>query len=225
MHDDLIDAVEWAKDEKIADPDKVAIMGGSYGGYATLVGLTFTPEVFTCGVDIVGPSNLQTLLSHDSAVLGAGHGDVQEPRRRSHQRRRPGAAQGTLAADVRRQDSKAAVDRPGGQRPAREAGRGRPDRRAPCRTRRFRSPTCCFRTKGTASRDRRIGLAFFAVAEAFLAEQLGGRYEPIGKAFAGSTITCPEGASQVPGLAEAMASHEQQQADEPAAEEAASGAE
>ena len=62
MHDDLLDAVDWAVKEKIADRAKVAIMGGSYGGYATLVGLTFTPEVFACGVDIVGPSNLVTLL-------------------------------------------------------------------------------------------------------------------------------------------------------------------
>lgn len=62
MHDDLVDAVRWAVDEGIAQPEKVAIMGGSYGGYATLVGLTFTPELFACGVDIVGPSNLETLL-------------------------------------------------------------------------------------------------------------------------------------------------------------------
>ncbi|WP_299191503.1 S9 family peptidase [uncultured Erythrobacter sp.] len=62
MHDDLIDAVNWAVAQGIADKDKVAIMGGSYGGYATLAGLAFTPEVFACGVDIVGPSNLETLL-------------------------------------------------------------------------------------------------------------------------------------------------------------------
>mgnify|MGYP001826265538 CR=1 FL=1 len=62
MHDDLIDAVEWAIDEGIAKSDAVAIMGGSYGGYATLAGLAFTPETFACGVDIVGPSNLETLL-------------------------------------------------------------------------------------------------------------------------------------------------------------------
>lgn len=62
MHDDLIDAVQWAVDQGIASEEKVAIGGGSYGGYATLVGLTFTPDVFACGVDIVGPSNLVTLL-------------------------------------------------------------------------------------------------------------------------------------------------------------------
>jgi dipeptidyl aminopeptidase/acylaminoacyl peptidase len=62
MHDDLIDAVEWLIGQGISDPKKIAIMGGSYGGYATLVGLTFTPDVFACGVDIVGPSNLITLM-------------------------------------------------------------------------------------------------------------------------------------------------------------------
>ena len=62
MHDDLIDGVNWLVSEGIAERDKIAIMGGSYGGYATLVGLTFTPEVFACGVDIVGPSNLITLM-------------------------------------------------------------------------------------------------------------------------------------------------------------------
>ncbi|KAB8033478.1 S9 family peptidase [Fluviispira multicolorata] len=62
MHDDLIDAVNWAIQQDVTEKDKVAIMGGSYGGYATLVGLTFTPDVFACGIDIVGPSNLLTLL-------------------------------------------------------------------------------------------------------------------------------------------------------------------
>ncbi|MFB2835482.1 alpha/beta fold hydrolase [Floridanema evergladense] len=62
MHDDLIDGVNWLVEKGISDREKVAIMGGSYGGYATLVGLTFTPEVFACGVDIVGVSNLITLL-------------------------------------------------------------------------------------------------------------------------------------------------------------------
>jgi len=63
MHDDLIDGKRWAIRQGYANPEKVAIMGGSYGGYATLVGLTFTPDEFACGVDIVGPSNLFTLLS------------------------------------------------------------------------------------------------------------------------------------------------------------------
>jgi dipeptidyl aminopeptidase/acylaminoacyl peptidase len=62
MHDDLVDAVQWAVREQIADPKRVAIFGASYGGYAALVGATFTPDLFTCAVDMVGPSNLVTLM-------------------------------------------------------------------------------------------------------------------------------------------------------------------
>ncbi len=62
MHTDLIDGKNWAVQQGYADPKKVCILGGSYGGYATLVGVAFTPDEFTCGVDIVGPSNLVTLI-------------------------------------------------------------------------------------------------------------------------------------------------------------------
>lgn len=62
MHDDLLDAVDWAIAQKIAIPEKVCIFGGSYGGYATLVGMTFTPDKFACGVDVVGISNLITFM-------------------------------------------------------------------------------------------------------------------------------------------------------------------
>lgn len=62
MHDDLINCVNWVVREGIADPKKIGIMGGSYGGYCALAAVTFTPEVFACSVDIVGPSNLKTLI-------------------------------------------------------------------------------------------------------------------------------------------------------------------
>jgi len=61
MHDDLIDGVEWAIAEGVADPRRVGIYGGSYGGYAALVGVTFTPDVFAAAVSYVGPSSLVTL--------------------------------------------------------------------------------------------------------------------------------------------------------------------
>ncbi len=63
MHEDLIDAVDWAIGNNITSEDKVAIMGGSYGGYATLVGMTMTPDRFACGIDLVGVSNLNTLIN------------------------------------------------------------------------------------------------------------------------------------------------------------------
>jgi dipeptidyl aminopeptidase/acylaminoacyl peptidase len=63
MQTDLLDGKEWAIREGYADPHRVAIMGGSYGGYATLVGVAHTPDEFVCGVDIVGPSNIATLFA------------------------------------------------------------------------------------------------------------------------------------------------------------------
>ncbi len=64
MQDDLIDAVNWAIDEGVADPKKIVIFGGSYGGYAALVGATFTPDLFCCAIDCCGISNLLTVLQN-----------------------------------------------------------------------------------------------------------------------------------------------------------------
>ncbi|MDD5058229.1 MAG: S9 family peptidase [Sideroxydans sp.] len=63
MQDDLLDGVNWAIEQGIADPNKIAIAGGSYGGYATLVGMSFTPEKFACGIDLFGPSDLTKLVA------------------------------------------------------------------------------------------------------------------------------------------------------------------
>jgi dipeptidyl aminopeptidase/acylaminoacyl peptidase len=62
MQDDISDGVKWLVDQGIADPKRVAIYGGSYGGYATLAGLTFTPELYAAGVDYVGVSNMFTFM-------------------------------------------------------------------------------------------------------------------------------------------------------------------
>jgi dipeptidyl aminopeptidase/acylaminoacyl peptidase len=74
MQNDLTDAVAWAIAKGYADPKRVAIMGTSYGGYAALAGLTFTPDLYACGIDVAGPSNLETLLEalppYGSAMLG-----------------------------------------------------------------------------------------------------------------------------------------------------------
>ena len=129
MHDDLIDAVDWAVAQGIADPGQDRIMGGSYGGYATLVGLTFTPDVFACGVDIVGPSNLVTLLETIPpywapmiAVFKARVGDRDTPTRAS----RPSSTRSPLTHVD-------AIERPlligqGANDPRVNAGRVRPDR-------------------------------------------------------------------------------------------------
>jgi dipeptidyl aminopeptidase/acylaminoacyl peptidase len=62
MQDDLTDAVRWVIDQGYADPDRVCISGGSYGGYAALAGATFTPDLYKCAISQVGPSNLKTFI-------------------------------------------------------------------------------------------------------------------------------------------------------------------
>jgi dienelactone hydrolase len=83
MQDDITWGVKYLVDKGIANKDKVAIMGGSYGGYATLAGLAFTPELYAAGVDIVGPSNIFTLLESVPAYWEAGraflYGMVGDP--------------------------------------------------------------------------------------------------------------------------------------------------
>ncbi len=83
MHDDLVDAVNWAVEKGYADPNRVAIYGGSYGGYAALVGATFSPDLFCCAVDIVGPSNLITMIQsippYWSTLLAIEHKRVGNP--------------------------------------------------------------------------------------------------------------------------------------------------
>ena len=83
MQDDITWGVKYLIEKGIADKNRVAIMGGSYGGYATLAGLAFTPDVYACGVDIVGPSNINTLLESVPAYWEAGraflYGMVGDP--------------------------------------------------------------------------------------------------------------------------------------------------
>ena len=167
MHDDLIDAVDWAVQRGHRRPqDKVAIMGGSYGGYATLAGLTFTPEMFACGVDIVGPSNLETLLETIPPYWAPMRRAV--PRARWATRRRPRALQ--LLKDraplhTGRRDRAAAADRPGRQRPARQAGRERPDRRGDAEAKGIPVTYVVFPDEGHGFARPENNIAFNAVAE------------------------------------------------------------
>ena len=202
MHDDLIDAVNWCIKERIADPRRVAIMGGSYGGYATLVGLTFTPEVFACGVDIVGPSNLITLLQNPPPywmpfmpVMKNRVGDYE-----TEEGRKFLASRSPLNYVQRI------------QRPL-LIGQGAQDPRvkqaeadqivAAMNQRKIPVTYMLYQEEGHGLARPENRFCFYAVTEAFLAEHLGGRFEPIGDAFEGAVFTVPSGADQVPGLAAA----------------------
>jgi dipeptidyl aminopeptidase/acylaminoacyl peptidase len=199
MHDDLLDAVNWAVAEKIAPKDKVAIMGGSYGGYATLVGMTFTPDVFACGVDIVGPSNLLTLLKSIPPywkpildLFKARVGDpateegkklleARSPLNRADQIKKPLLiGQGANDPRVKQAESDQIV-------------KAMQDKKIPV-------TYVLFSDEGHGFNRPENRLAFYAVTEAFLAKHLGGRYEALGDAFKGSTIAVPTGAEDIPGL-------------------------
>src|SRR5438552_4849704 len=193
MHDDLIDAVDWAIKEKVADPAKVAIMGGSYGGYATLVGVTFTPEKFACGVDIVGPSNIVTLLKtippywapaiqlfkdrvgDHTTDEGRKFLESRSPLSKVDQIKRP-LLIGQGANDPRVKQSEAD-----------QIVKAMKEKNIPV-------TYVLFPDEGHGFARPEHKLAFYAVTEAFLATHLGGRYEAIGTAFKGSTITVPAGA-------------------------------
>jgi dipeptidyl aminopeptidase/acylaminoacyl peptidase len=204
MHDDLLDAVGWAVAERIASPDRVAIMGGSYGGYATLVGLTFTPDTFACGVDIVGPSNLATLLD----TIPAYWKPMME-------------MWATRVGDPRTEEgraflqSRSPLSRVEAIRKPLLIGQGANDPRvkqaesdqivSALQTRAIPVTYVLFPDEGHGFRRPENSMAFNAVTEAFLSRCLGGGYEPVGDDLAGSTITVPTGAAAIPGLEAALA--------------------
>jgi dipeptidyl aminopeptidase/acylaminoacyl peptidase len=203
MHDDLIDAVNRAVEEGIADKDKIAIMGGSYGGYATLVGLTFTPDVFACGVDIVGPSNIITLLETIPPywlpminMFTSRVGDHRtEEGREFLQSRSPLTyvdsikkplliGQGANDPRVKQTESDQIVN-------------AMQEKNIPV-------TYVLYPDEGHGFARPENRLSFNAVAEIFLAEHLGGRYEPIGNDFEGSSIKVPTGAESISTLSEKL---------------------
>jgi dipeptidyl aminopeptidase/acylaminoacyl peptidase len=192
MHNDLLDACNWAVAQGYADPKKIAIFGGSYGGYAALAGVTFTPEFFACAVDIVGPSNLKTLIGTIPpywkpmrSIFDLRVGNVDDakdaelikaasPLFKADKIQRPLLiGQGANDPRVKQAESEQIVT-------AIEKNRGRvtyvlyPDE-----------------GHGFARPENRIN--FNARAEAFLAENLGGRCEPLsGEKIPGSTAVVRE---------------------------------
>ncbi len=199
MHQDLIDAVNWAIEEGIADPERVAIGGGSYGGYATLVGVTFTPDVFACGVDVVGPSNLATLLENvppywmpmlPTLTQRVGDPATEEGRELLHDRsplhrvdqiRKPLLiAQGANDPRVKRTESDQIVE-------------AMQERDIPV-------TYVLYADEGHGFARPENWMSFTAITEAFLAPVLGGRSEPFGSDFEGSSAKVLAGAEFVPGL-------------------------
>jgi len=204
MHDDLIDAVNWAVDEGIAQKDKIAIMGGSYGGYSTLIGLTFTPDVFACGIDIVGPSNIITLMETIPPywlpmvnMFASRVGDYRtEDGKKFLESRSPLffvdniqrpllIGQGANDPRVKQTESDQIV-------------KAMQEKNIPV-------TYVLFPDEGHGFARPENRMSFNAVTEIFLSQFLGGRYEPIGNDFEGSSITVPTGADNIPTLNDALA--------------------
>ena len=204
IHDDLVDGVRWAVAKGIADENKVAIMGGSYGGYSTLVGVTFTPDVFACGVDIVGPSNLVTLLEtvppYWAPMLAMFATRVGDHHTEEGRKQLKAASPLTKVDQIRKPllIGQGANDPRVKQAEADQIVTAMQERNIPV-------TYVLYPDEGHGFARPENRMSFNAVAEAFLAEHLGGRYEPVGDDFVGSTISVPKGADGVRGLSEAMA--------------------
>ena len=203
MHDDLIDAVEWAVDEGITTDDAVAIMGGSYGGYATLAGLTFTPDEFACGVDIVGPSNLITLLDSIPPYWESFRRVLEK--RVGDPNTEEGRAILEAASPLNSVDniSKPLLIGQGANDP--RVKQAESDQIVTAMQEKDIPVTyVLFPDEGHGFARPENRLAFYGVAEGFLATCLGGRVEPIGDDFEGSSLAVPVGADFVEGLSEAL---------------------
>jgi dipeptidyl aminopeptidase/acylaminoacyl peptidase len=200
MHDDLIDAVNWAVEQGIADPKRVGFFGGSYGGYSALTAATKTPEVFACIVDLFGISNLVTFMATippywqpwfniwknrlGNPDTDGGRAFLLERSPLNHLERatRPILiAHGLKDVRVVAAESQQMVD-------------ALKSRNAPV-------TYITFRDEGHGFVRPANRFAFCAVAEAFLGKHLGGRCQPFDGDLSGSTMKVEAGADLVPGLA------------------------
>jgi dipeptidyl aminopeptidase/acylaminoacyl peptidase len=197
MDDDLIDAVNLMVERKIADPKRVAIMGGSYGGYATLVGLTRNPDLYACGVDIVGPSNLETLVrtvppywETFRVLLHRAIGDPDTPEGLSLARERSPLfradritkplliAQGANDPRVKQAESDQMVEA--------------------LKSKGIKVAYLLYPDEGHGFARPQNNIAFYAIAETFLARRLGGRFEPVhSDELAASSVKIVEGAEEL----------------------------
>ena len=203
MHSDLLDAVQWAVNEKVTTADKVAIYGGSYGGYATLVGLTFTPDTFACGVDIVGPSNLNTLLAsippYWKSFFEEFTSRVGDPRTEEGKKLLAERSPITRVAEIKKPllIAQGANDPRVKQAEADQIVKAMKEKNLPV-------TYVLYPEEGHGFARPTNRTSFYAIAEGFLSQCLGGRYEPIGNDFKGANLKVLEGASNVPGLADAL---------------------
>jgi dipeptidyl aminopeptidase/acylaminoacyl peptidase len=198
MHDDVVDQVRWAVAQGIADPKRVGIMGGSYGGYETLIALTKSPDVFVCGVDLVGPSDLSIPLPHfDLDWMATTMGDPRTPEGLATLRARSPAhlaekarnplliGQGDMDCRVPTEQSNRMVEA------MQEAG----------------APVIYLRypDEGHGLLRAENSASFWFTAELFLAKFLGGKAEPpTPDKYKGASVILETGGDYLPGLGDVI---------------------
>jgi dipeptidyl aminopeptidase/acylaminoacyl peptidase len=208
MHNDLIDAVNWAVAKGVTRQDQVGIFGGSYGGYAALVGLTFTPDRFACGISLVGTSNLATMIESFPPYWRPFLentwyrfvGDPSNPEQRARMVER---------SPISRVDQirKPLLIMQGANDP--RVVKAESDQIVEAMQARNQPVTyLLYPDEGHGFARPENTLSATAVSEGFFAQCLGRRYEPIGNDFQGSSIQVLEGAHHIPGLAAAIAARD-----------------
>ena len=196
IQDDLLDAVQWAIDNRVAQSDRIAIAGTGFGGYAAIAGLTFTPEQFRCAVAFGAPTNLSRLVDaapasqRDTWYLRVGDTRTAEGRQALRGRspaQRVGQIRRPLLIGV------GSLDRIGSRAEFDQVALS-------LRTRSVALTSIVFPDEGGDFTRPQNRLAFAAVVEQFLGDCLGGRVEPVGAAFEGANMMVFDGAASVPGL-------------------------
>jgi dipeptidyl aminopeptidase/acylaminoacyl peptidase len=200
MHEDLLDAVEWLVSNGISPRDKIAIMGGSYGGYATLAGMTLTPDTFACGVDIVGPSNLLTLVKtippYWAPVIAMFKTRMGDWETEAGKQAMTEVSPLTHAADIKRPllIGQGANDPRVNVAESDQIVKAMQEKAIPV-------SYVVFPDEGHGFARPENNLAFYATAEAFLSAHLGGLYQPMAlDDFKGSTMKISAGKDGIPGL-------------------------
>jgi dipeptidyl aminopeptidase/acylaminoacyl peptidase len=200
MHDDLLDAVAWAAQSGVTTKDNVCIMGGSYGGYATLVGLAMTPDVFKCGVDIVGPSNIETLFSsippYWAPLLSIFYSRVGNPTTPEGKAILVAASPLHKAKDIKRPllIGQGANDPRVKQAESEQIVAAMKQHHLPV-------TYVVFPDEGHGFARPENNIAFFGITEAFLSAHLGGYYLPLQKGeLEASSMQVKEGKDGIPGL-------------------------
>jgi dipeptidyl aminopeptidase/acylaminoacyl peptidase len=214
--EDLLDAVQWAVENGVAEPDRVAVVGSGFGGYATLAGLAFAPDQFRCGVSYSAPANLFSMLDAAPALLRPALYQRVGDARASEGRQLLRAHSPLFRASQIRSPLLLAL---GGRDP--RAPRSEADQIAHALRLRGSGLTyLVFPDEGRELVRPQNRLSYLAVLEHFLGDCLGGRVEPVGAAFEGAAIHVYDGAVNVPGLS----AFARRPAPRPAAQEAAPAA-